>query len=749
MNYHQMVITKEDHNDVIIDAYEDTRDYLNASLSVIPIVSKGKIPAVKWTEYQSERCTEGDLQDWFYSQDYNVGIVTGKLSDVVVLDIDSDDAYDLAETKGLPDTPTVKTGRGFHLYFKYREGVRNFQKRKDLPGIDLRGEGGYVVAPPSIHSSGAHYKWVNGKSLEDLEFADLPDWVLAKAPEEKPSLKLLSGGVADGERNGSLTRLLGSWVKTMSLDEVVEKALAWNESCNPPDDEKQVLNTVKSIWDTEHSEIPVGDRDFGEPVLFDVELPTISADYAPSCLCEFARAVSKSIQVPEGMTVMLGLAALSTALQKKITVSVEQGNDYKEHANIWAVIVADPSERKSPVLKAMMAPVVEWEQDKCEELQDDMFQNRMQRDVIDESIKQLKKEAAKEKDNTERQELLDEINVLRGDMPDEVKAPMLWTGNVTTERLEQLLVDNDEKMAVVTDEGGIFEVMGGLYNNGKANMDIYMQGYSGNPVRSDRASRSAHLKNPLLTFGIAIQPKVLQDLSRGGKKAFRGTGLLARFLYYQCESQRGQRFFGKQVQMDNDVKDRYHTRIKELLDIDVEHDEFGNPEPTKLYLDDEARDLWINFYDEVESNLAPGGEFEQFADWAGKLPGNTLRIAGLYHVLEHGIEGIAISKETMQKVISLMQVLIPHAKSALSAASNSSVEVDAKAVYEWIVRNGQPEFNKRDCHRGNQSKFSEVEELMPALNELIARNIIRAKGKLKASGRPSAAYEVNPVLISD
>lgn len=755
MNNQQVLITEN------IDNYEEADDYLRRGFSVIPLwivppielnipeEQYGKRPVGKWKQYQTEHATDSDIQDWFWAANHNIGIVTGQLSGLVVLDIDSEDAYEMALEKCLPDTPTVKTGRGYHMYFKYKEGVRNFQKRDDLPGIDLRGEGGFAVAPGSIHyQTGTLYKWVPGKTLDDLELEELPDWVLAKAPKEKPSLKLLSGGVADGERNNSLTRLLGPWVKEMSFDEVEEKALEWNETCNPPDDERQILKTAKSIWAAEHGGLPEA-GDFGEPVLFDAELPNIDADYVPGCLGEFARAVSKSIQVPEGMAVMLGLAAVSTALQKKIIVSVEQGNDYKEHANIWAVIVADPSERKSPALREMMAPVTAWEQAKFDELKDEMIQNQVKRDVIDENIKQLKKDAAKEQGNEERQKLLDEINALRGDMPDEMKAPMLWTGNVTTERLEQLLVDNNEKMAVVTDEGGIFEVMAGLYNNGKANMDIYMQGYSGNPVRSDRASRSAHLRNPLLTFGIAIQPKVLQGLSRGSKQAFRGTGLLSRFLYYQCESQRGQRFFGKQVQMDNDIKDRYHNRIKELLDIDVDYDEFGNPEPTKLYLDDEARDLWINFYDEVESKLAPGGEFDQIADWAGKLSGNTLRVAGLYHVLERGLDDVVINAETMQKVLSLMQVLIPHAKSALSAASNSSVEADAKTVYEWIIRIGKPEFNKRDCHRGNQSKFPKADDMDSTFDELVSRNIIRPKGRLKANGRPSATYEVNPVLIRD
>lgn len=755
-----LIKKKEDQGALIYDA---ACDYKRRGFSVIPLYTdlpehmaerqelRGKYPIGAWKKYQTELATDAELQEWFYPyDDRNVGLVTGELSGIVVLDIDSEEGYALALKNGLPDTPMAETGRGWHLYYKFKEGARNFQKRADLPGIDLRGEGGYVVAPPSVHKSGVNYQWVEGKGLDDLELAELPDWVLAKAPEEKKPLLQLVPGVPKGSRNESLTRMAGSWVRTMTFDEVNSAALAWNKKCEPPDSEQQVLRTVKSIWEAEHAGLPdnPGAIVWDEPVLFDnVELPRMSSDLLPSYLGEYAGAVSRQVQAPEGIASLLGLSVAATAIQKKVVVSPEEHGDYVEPVNVWTVVVADPSERKSPVLREMMSPVVEWEIEQCDLLKDEKTRVDTERALAENRIKKLHSDAGKAETPDERIALATAINELKDSMPDEVRFPVMWTGNVTTERLEQLMVDHNEKMSVITDEGGIFEIMGGLYNNGKVNLDVFLLGYSGNPTRTDRAGRSAHMKNPLLTLGLAIQPKVLENLSRGSKSSFRGTGLLSRFLYYKCETHRGHRLYANQQPITPEVRRRYSFGLKALLDIPLEYDEFDNAVPRRLHLDDDARALYILFHDEIERMLACGAEFEGAEDWGGKLAGNTLRVAGLFHVVEHGVDTRAINRETLDRAIRLMRVLIPHAMFALNATTTSGLAKDAEHVYRWLLRQEKREFTKRDCHGSMQSRFPNSKDLDAVLTELTDRNIIRPKAMLKTTGRPSSSYETNPAIF--
>jgi hypothetical protein len=229
--------------------YEYAKLYVNVlGFSVIPIALDSKKPAIEWKEYQQRKPTEEELKKWFLENNYNIGIVTGAISRIVVVDLDSKEAIAFAVKNHFSQTPTVETGKGFHLYFKYQDGVRNFQKRPELKDIDLRANGGYVLAPPSIHpETKKPYEWklLPGK----VDYAELPEILLQK-PQQKSQLAQLYKGVPEGERNNTLTRLVGSWVSDgLSYEECLENALLWNSKNDPPLPEKEVERTVKSIFE--------------------------------------------------------------------------------------------------------------------------------------------------------------------------------------------------------------------------------------------------------------------------------------------------------------------------------------------------------------------------------------------------------------------------------------------------------------------------------------------------------------------
>ncbi len=159
-------------------------DYLARGWSVIPVREKAKRPAIAWKAYQSKCVTEKTLRGWFRrSPDFNVAIVTGALSGLVVLDVDPRHDGDKGLRKlerqhgSLPRTlESVTGGGGRHYYFSHPGGeVRN--RTGIEPGIDLRGDGGCIVAPPSIHPSGKRYRWVKGHAPGQVKLAHLPNWL--------------------------------------------------------------------------------------------------------------------------------------------------------------------------------------------------------------------------------------------------------------------------------------------------------------------------------------------------------------------------------------------------------------------------------------------------------------------------------------------------------------------------------------------------------------------------------------------
>ncbi len=245
-------------------------EYLTKGLSVIPLQPKGKKALIGWTEFQNRKATEKEVDAWFSQwPEANIGIVTGKVSGIIVIDVDSEEAMKLVKNKNMPETPMVKTSKGYHFYCKYKEGVRNFQTRADLPGIDLRAEGGYVVAPPSIHESGHIYSWEEGKEFSRSVLIDLPEWVIAKNESERTPLAELYQGVSEPGRNNALARLVGSWANDgLGYDECLKNAFMVNPQNQPPMSNNEVMVVVKSIFEkhnrekeTTHAKSPQFDSD--------------------------------------------------------------------------------------------------------------------------------------------------------------------------------------------------------------------------------------------------------------------------------------------------------------------------------------------------------------------------------------------------------------------------------------------------------------------------------------------------------
>lgn len=250
--------------DVDTDTQAAALAYVERGWAAMPMEARGKRPVVAWQELQSRLPTVAEVKGWFARpRAANVGIVTGAVSNLVVVDVDPrhGGAASLAalerEHGPLPVTVEAITGGGGrHLYFAHPGGMVH-NKVGVLPGIDVRGDGGCVVAPPSIHPSGNRYRWAKRRSPEEVEAAPLPHWLLALiAPAAGRSghplthwRALVRDGVVEGERNGAIASLAGHLLwHGVDAQVAVELLLAWNGArCRPPLDEEEVARTVESI----------------------------------------------------------------------------------------------------------------------------------------------------------------------------------------------------------------------------------------------------------------------------------------------------------------------------------------------------------------------------------------------------------------------------------------------------------------------------------------------------------------------
>jgi hypothetical protein len=236
--------------------------YLDRGWSVTPIRPRDKRPLSRWQRYQALPPARAEVERWFAEHpDAGVGIVTGAVSGLVVLDIDpkhgGDEALAALAHRHGPPGPTVEAvtgGGGRHFYFAAPGGgIRN---RAGLAqGIDLRGDGGYIVAPPSIHPSGQPYRWIEGRSPFEFPLAPLPRWVLrmsgaggsGRRPEDWRAL--VRKGVGEGTRNTTIASLTGHLLwHGVDPGVALELMLAWNRlRCRPPLDDEEVAGVVASI----------------------------------------------------------------------------------------------------------------------------------------------------------------------------------------------------------------------------------------------------------------------------------------------------------------------------------------------------------------------------------------------------------------------------------------------------------------------------------------------------------------------
>ena len=468
--------------------------------------------------------------------------------------------------------------------------------------------------------------------------------------------------------------------------------------------------------------------------------PAINADVLATWAQDMVEAVAVSTQTPPALGVMVCLSVLATVFQGRYEVEPLPG--YKEPLSLWGIGTAPPGARKTAVMSALSAPFMRWEKLQADRLRPAIAKVNAQRAVAKKRIERLQQDAAKAKDASEREAITVEIQREEVEMPKEARAPRVFTNDCTSERLQALLVEYGGRMAVLSDEGGIFMNLAGLYNGGNANNDVYLKSHAGSSIRVDRADRCAHIDKPALSFGLLLQLGVLTEA--GNNRRFRDTGLLARFLYFMPISNVGQRDVRSNRPVPHAVRDEYERHLIEAMD--GLSDSEGAPKV--LTLTDAARECWLDLAEEIEQHQGDGGKYESISDWTSKLPGATARIAALLELAEVGLLAESVSHSAMDRAARLARLLIPHAQAAFGLLGTDATDTDATAILKWIRAGELMEFTRRDAQKAQEGRFRSVERLKKALERLEAQDVVREYKRHNKGAPPTAAYRVNPKALS-
>jgi putative DNA primase/helicase len=199
------------------------------------------------------------IQNWWQLwPDANIGLVAGSDSRLVVLDVDprhcGDETLAALEDRhgGLPKTVESLTGGGGqHILFQHPGGY--IKSRSIGPGLDIKADGGYIVAPPSVHGSGQTYIWEISSQPEDIPLAPMPSWlhelVIAGPPKRNSASAQTTDRIPHGSRNNTLASLAGSMRRSGMSQSAIEAALLEENKlrCDPPLAESEVEKIAASV----------------------------------------------------------------------------------------------------------------------------------------------------------------------------------------------------------------------------------------------------------------------------------------------------------------------------------------------------------------------------------------------------------------------------------------------------------------------------------------------------------------------
>lgn len=553
--------------------------------------------------------------------------------------------------------------------------------------------------------------------------------------------------IPEGNRNSTLSRIGAKIIKRYG-DTAKSKELFLQaaEQCIPPLEDRELEN----IWvgkqrlyvkmRKQPGYIPpdayngTGSVIWETPLPFDeYDLPSFPVDALPETVRRYVLAVAESTQTSVDMAAVEALGVGSLCSQGKYFI---QGNaDWAEPLNIYTVVILPPAERKSSVLSVMIRPVEEYEKEENSRRNAGIIESQMVLSRLEKEKRSLVERASKGKATEE------EVRAKATEIAkyEPVKPLRLFVDDVTSEKLTSVLAENKGRAAVVSAEGGIFDIISGLYSR-NVNIDVFLKGHSGDTIRVDRIARASEsIIHPALTMVLAVQPEVLNGLM--SNNTFRGRGLTARFLYSMPKSTVGSRSFSTKP-IPEGVRARYRALIETILSSDNEQ------EP--ISLDDGAREVLEDLFNEIEGRLK--GDLAEISDWAGKFVGAVLRISGILHVMKYPKDSMfdAVDRETMEHAVIIGRYFLTHAKAAYSLMGADTVNKDAQHLLSFIKRERLAEFSRRDAMRLCRS-FKTADSLQPVLNRLCEYGYIAVKPQEPVSGigrRPSEVYVTNPAVLN-
>lgn len=501
--------------------------------------------------------------------------------------------------------------------------------------------------------------------------------------------------------------------------------------------------------------------------------PTFPTDIFPKWLRDYVDAVATFSQTPVDVAAMLALTSVAVAVHRRYNLEVFPG--FMEPLCLYSIIALPSANRKSDVFAKMMAPIYAYEEVLREEMIDAISERKAELEYLKGQKVSVLKEI-REGSQDARFRLADIQKQL--DSTKELFPPALIKQDITAEKLIQVMSENHNRMGVLSAEGGVLDIIAGLYSDKKSNVDIFLKGHSGEHYSYDRKNGgSVYLKSPTLSVGLLVQNDQLQRVLTNS--SLNGRGLSARFFFVIPDSPLGTRK-SRSTPIPPEVKKKYDEMISLLLKRKplppegtnnqtsladyvintVQGTSYDEEEATQtIRLSSQAVEVYERLFDKNEPRLRPDNNdlTSPLKAWAGKLVGQLMRITGLLHMAEHADKEELpeeVSASTVGAAARLEEYFYSHALKAFGQASEGVhtekqkyiLQTLAKAqenntLIKWFTRTKIWNLLKR-------KGYAKVAFMDKDLQELVDRNYLLVQHvERHGNGRDSTMYGLNPKAL--
>lgn len=480
----------------------------------------------------------------------------------------------------------------------------------------------------------------------------------------------------------------------------------------------------------------------------------------PAILRDVIVAHSEAFQISQGACLCAFFGAFAAACQGKWRLQIKPG--YTVPLSLYIMAVLGPGNLKTPLVDAAKQPIKDFEFEVATRMSDKVAAVMTANNVSMEMAKKHERNAVKAKAAEERKHFEKMAAEERKNIKPVPVPPIYTLDDCTPESLVQAMQTNALGVSVIESEATFINVMMGQYSEGQANITSILKAHDSTEIKVQRVSREwLYIRNPNLTLMFLVQPVVLYRDDKKKNKKLRDLGFDARWFFAILKSKVGYRS-GDSVPVPDHIKEKYHDKIMALLEYPESYDITGSMvQPYIIDLTPEAKEVWRDIWQEIETEQQPTGIFADSQDFASKLAGHIGRIAGILHAMEHDEpHSHPVTAATMQQAIQLGAFFSEHCQAAykIMDRSEDTGSNGARAILSWIMDSQKKggitrEFTERNAWKilSKRPLFKDQKKIFDAgLEELCIRGyLVQIEGEKTKGRAKSFVYRLNPAVYSD